>query len=215
MGIGTDLIIGIISTFAGVAIALGIERARRPRLEIAVGKPFDFPIQAREMRVLRLTVCNRPLPRVLLWFYQSEPAMNCVAQHEIFRPDGTRLFMSSVTARWSGSPEPELIERADGKVLWKETNSEDLPPASETSLDVVVRREGSQDAFPFVNASYTNPRYELPNYRIPHGTFLIKTTIRTGGRTFAEAFHLSNDSHLDHFRIERVADPNTRRQLGL
>lgn len=212
-----DILIGIVSTFIGVSVALWIERKRRPKLMISVDQAFDvrFHETMKRVRILRLRVTNQPLPKLLQHFYQSEPALNCIAHHHIYRTDGSLLFNDPIIARWTGNPQPETRSMGDTSLVWRAIDTRDIAAVSETALDVVVRHEDSSNAFPFINQSYTNSRYEVSELVIPPGTYWIKTTIDTGGRTFSNAFYLSNDGHFDHFRLDEIVDKKIRRHLGV
>jgi len=94
----------LISLVGSAVIALLVQRARKPSLQIDVGEYSDH--QDGALRFVHLKVRNRPLPVPFNWFMNREVASKCRSRLRLkSKSTGQRLGEFEET-KWASTPEP-------------------------------------------------------------------------------------------------------------
>ncbi len=204
-----NFIINLVAGVVGILIVLGIERQRRPVLFMEAGEPGwlsdDDPLGRKACKWLHVQVHNKNMPRWLAWVYNREPAMDCHAWITFYHLDGHRLFAREMNARWTETPEPELVvlQAASGQAM-RLMNVQDavgIPPGEYANVDIAFRAKDEDASFGWNNESYLH-HWRHPSWRLDKGRYIVRVRVKTGGREFSDAFLLINDVPYEHFRLE-------------
>lgn len=209
---------GIVLGAVALIVAVGIEWAKRPRLSIEPGEFFaQGPVA---WTFAPVWVRNKQMPRLLRWFLAREAAQACRATLDFYTWGTDTKVMPSVPGRWSGNPEPLRAVRVDpdptnamayaaaGQEPPVQFYAEYDPTLDSREHDVrssgdgeqvavaVLRADGSGDAYAWGTESYAYPKWDKPEWRLPHGTYKVVVTIESSSvakqRTFKLEF-LDND----------------------
>jgi hypothetical protein len=217
-------VVGIVLGGAALAVAIGIEWAKRPRLSI---EPSEFAAQAPvAWTFAAVWVRNKPMPRVVRWFLVREAAQACRATVDFFTWGTDARAVPSVRGRWSGNPEPLRTVRVDtgptNAMAYAASGQQ--PPVTfcaqyDPTLDpgehdvrssdggeqvavAVLRADGSRNAYAWGTESYAYPLWEKPEWRLPHGTYKVVVSIEANGVSKQRAFKLEFlDNDFSKFRL--------------
>jgi hypothetical protein len=206
-----DFLINLLAGILGILIVLWIERQRKPKLTISIGIPGEIIendlLNRLPCKWLHAHVSNRNVPRMLSWFYQGEPALDCRAWIEFLYSDRKKVFENNMVVRWSGSEEPkiECINTKSGQAfrLIGAQNSFDIPPGESTDIDVVFRFKAETNCYGWNNESYLY-EWKHPNWVLGTGRFIARVKIKTGGHEFKKEFLIVNDGPFQEFRLEET-----------
>ncbi len=198
------------SIVGSVIVTLGvlwlIERNRRPDLWFQVEEPahemklFGPDGTVEDVQLLRLYVHNKNTPKRLSWAYNREPAMMCRAWIAFYDQNKLRVYSREMLGRWAETPNPKIAQVTDlnGNVVRYAQNSEelrhsvDIPPGAYTPLDLVVRSKSETTCYGWNNDSLV--RYgKNPDWRLKEGQYLVRVTVKTGGKNFDGFFRLINE----------------------
>jgi hypothetical protein len=110
----------VLGAIIAVLTAIWVEYLRRPKLKLSIESPpcetkyENLP--AKNMRVVRLHLFNKPLPNWIRWILRG-PALQCRGTVTFHHLDGQNVFGRIMAVRWSGSPEPVPLQAvtADGR----------------------------------------------------------------------------------------------------
>lgn len=184
-------------------------------------KPPTHSIE--EMRSLRVSVLNEPLPVWAKWMVRA-PALQCRATitfHHLI--DGRNFFGRAMEGRWAGSPEPlplpvigpqgQQFQVLDFTRLTLKSRI-DIYPGQTQVLDIANRPDNDDECYGWNNETYfATPPWRNPNWKLPRGRYLLTVIISSSGQEVADFFHLANDGLRRDFRLE-PASRDERRRLG-
>lgn len=99
----TGTILGVVAIAVAVAVPFGIERLKRPRLEIVSSQwsPPGFVLWT----FATVRIRNRPLSKVLDKLLTRQPVQGCTADIDFYHWDSDACTFT-VPGRWSSAPEP-------------------------------------------------------------------------------------------------------------
>jgi len=199
-----------------ILTTIWLENLRKPKLDltIAEGHNVDYTTgpsrPAQLARYLAVDVLNRPLPRWSRW-WSREAADACHGSMTFHDLDGRNLFGRSMSARWSGAPEPTFVQYSPSQgptVVVDPSRAAvgsrvDVHPGDSQRLDVAARFDSEADCYGWNNESYfSNPVWRNPDWRLPPGRYLVRITVRGAGESSTELFRLTNDGPVQDFRLE-------------
>lgn len=213
---------------AGLAITLtvGIEWAKRPRLEI---RPSRFrPSGPIAWTFAAVQVQNKPLRRPWSWFLTRQTASGCRVTIDFFRwATGDRAF-TTVPGRWSAHPEPlrhsrravspaeagaaqaeALIQIKAGRTeVYTAQYDPSLDPrehdvrASEDGDEVAVAVLTTAGAYAWGTESYAYPGWGKPEWEIERGTYRVVVRLDGAGISKEATFKLEYlDEDFAKFRL--------------
>jgi hypothetical protein len=111
--ISVNFFLNVISGILGILLGIWIERSRKPKLRITVGKPHlisqDDILSRPPAKWLVLEIHNSTTPKWIAWLYNREIASACRASISFYHLDGHRVYDRQMQARWSGAREPTII----------------------------------------------------------------------------------------------------------
>ena len=155
-----------ISTIIGALVSIGsvifVESLRRPRLTLTILPPLDgpwpmLPPPVQQMRSLRLSLSNEPLPWYGNWLWLlRDPALQCHAAISFYDQQGRHdIFGRSMEGRWASSPEPFTIHTPQGQSIpvippWSCV----VYPGESETLDLAIRTDESSNSYGWNNESY-------------------------------------------------------------
>jgi hypothetical protein len=102
--------------------------------------------------------------------------------------------------RWAETPNPALVQLPgqDGMPMTITLNAEylrnwvDIPPGLHTPLDIAVRCKGESSCYGWNNDSHQH-QGKNPDWQLKEGQYMVRVTIKTGGRNFDAFFRLINE----------------------
>jgi len=220
MNTACQLLIEGAAIIIGILAVLWIERQRRPNIEMRVEEvPCKLEGAGTGARgtFLRIEVHNKDIPRWVAAFYDGEPALSCRAWIVFYHLDGRAACSEKMPVRWVGTDEPErgVIHRADRtevEVLRKVQHTVDIPSGECAKMDMAFRQGDQTECYGYNNDSYLHDKRN-PKWRLDKGRYLVKVTMKTGGRLFADAFVIINDRRYEDFKLQ-PADEETKRRLA-
>jgi hypothetical protein len=184
-----------------IAIAMLVERMRRPRLELTIEQPFDGPwpssAQVRAMRSLRLKLNNRPLPWWGRWWMSPTPALQCRAAITFHEPVTKQdVFGRSMAGRWANAPEPFVIQPPQGPAaVFVPDPICNVYPGESAILDVAIRADDDTDAYGWNNEAYfSRPLGRNENWRLRPGIHLVRVIVTSSGQEHVQCFRLVNQA---------------------
>lgn len=106
----TGTILGVVAIAVAVAVPFGIERLKRPRLEIVSSQwsPPGFVLWT----FATVRIRNRPLSKVLDKLLTRQPVQGCTADIDFYHWDSDACTFT-VPGRWSSAPEPLRLAPED------------------------------------------------------------------------------------------------------
>lgn len=180
-----DIILSFITTLAAVIIALLIDRARLPKLEIRITENANSDITyahgnliGQRWKFFRVFIRNKKMPP-LLGLLVRQTAENCRASVTITGINNTTSF--TFKGRWANTPElPFYGQNAFIKVI--DPDPITIMAGEEESLDVISKYEHDLMAYGWNNESYFNS-WRTPGYQLNPGRYNIKITVYTQNGT--------------------------------
>ena len=216
-----DFFINLLAGVVGILIVLALERQRRPRLLMKIGKveglPENDPMGRKQCRWPTVEVHNLKIPSWLSWVYSGDPAFACRAWISFHNPtDFGRIFSEEMPARWNEAGQPQLVQvlRPDGTIaaaLMSVQYAIDIPTGEKMTIAPIYRAKDNESCFGFTNDSYLH-NFEHPSWKLDKGRYIARIRAVTGGREFVDAFKIINDAIFEDFRIEEV-DQETKEKL--
>ena len=191
--ISYDFIINFVAGIAGLLVVLWIERQRRPKILMKLGKinriGEDDLLGRPQASWLYVQIHNSGVPKWLSWVYNGEPAMACRAWITFhYHLDGHLVFHREMSARWSETPEPIVVYT---EVALEQASSEsptaappDFTPVSEKQTKSVVLSK-----IQHIQESVDIPPGEYSN---------IDVVVRMNGED--GCFGWNNDSYLHNWK---------------
>lgn len=203
---------GLITIFT----AIGVEYLRRPRLWFSIETPhLDLPSPnepGKMRRHLRVHLHNRPLPVAMRWM-QRAAALYCRGEITFHHLDGQAVLDAPMPVRWVRSPEPVASQVFDPANIAQPKffivdfskpaaqSRIDVYPGEQELLDIAVRFEGEPDCYGWNNESYVH-NWRNPQWKLPHGRYLVKVAVSSSGEKCVGIFRLVNDvEQQDGFRL--------------
>ncbi len=207
----------VIGTLVSIGAVISIEYLRRPSLRLSIEDPthdarYDPPGSrpATEVRTLRVTLCNKTLPRWAKWMVRAPP-LQCRAaitfHHLVDRQD---IFGKAMDGRWASTPEPVPIAVAlanpQGKqlVLIPDPRSwVDVYPGESELLDIAIRADNDAECYGWNNEAYfSSPAWRNANWKLDRGRYLVRVIITSSGQKCIGWFSLENSVGRAAFRLE-------------
>lgn len=227
-----DTILAIVALVLALAVPLGIERAKKPRLELTPSTwsaqgavPFTFAVFRVQNKPISWWPANKLLSRDLA------QACKVTLEYQQWATGARVATIPVLQGRWSSHTEPFRIRPADlpgspgfsgppasgapsppGQLVqWTFDPSMDTPeqdiPATTDGDEIAVailRADGS--AYVFNNDSYARPGFDGPKRQLATGDYRI--VARVTGANFAECsreFKLAfEDGNFSKFRLTAV-----------
>lgn len=176
----SNLVWAILGGFFGAIIALGAEKYRKPKLEIASGEdansdntyPAGHLRAGQRWKFFRVRVTNRPIPKFLSWILQRETAQQVNARIT-FRELGVTL-----KGRWAGSLELAQANPLDLSRLANFPDPVTIVAGEPETLDVFAKFQGDQEAYGWNNESYLN-NWKTPLYKLVPGDYQVEVQVTT------------------------------------
>ena len=193
----------VASGLVGLATALAVERAKRPRLEILLTGSIEHDLENRKIRSVHLRVSHQGVA-FFERFLLPAPALACVAKFRIIREDGSEVFPAPFEARWTGSQQPPEFRVADGGIypsVFEMLKMRDVFPHTSELIDVCIKYEGDSECYVFNNSSYVKG-YRSNDLRIAQGVYIVEASVSSGDLTVSKKVKLRNDVPRADFRIE-------------
>jgi hypothetical protein len=79
----------------------------------------------------------------------------------------------------------------------------DVYPGESELLDIVMRADNDEECYGWNNEAYfSTPPWRNPNWKLPHGRYLIQITVTSSGQKCVRGFRLINDVSRKDFRLE-------------
>ena len=216
----------------GAALAIGfailVEYLRKPNLTQSIEPPVEISgntqLSITNMRVVRVFINARPLPRITRWMMRA-PALQCTAKISFNHLDGQDLFDRSMPGRWSNSPQPvQVVGVQNGNPIavldphkLLTPSRIDIHPGERESLDIAVRIDNDSDCYGWNNDAYIH-QWRNPEWRLAAGRYLVRVTVTSGGQLWSEIFRLVNDVPRTDFRLVPATaedKANIQRHLNL
>jgi hypothetical protein len=208
-----DFLVNLLAGVVGILIVLSLERKRRPKILMKIGKteglPANDPGGRKECRWPHIEVHNSKIAWWLSWVYDGDPAFACRAWISFHNPtDGGRIFSQEMPARWSESHPPtitriQLPSGASAAGLEVAQYAIDIPTGDRVTLAPVYRARDSDSCHGWNNESYLHG-FEHPLWKLDKGRYAVRIRVVTGGREFVDAFKIINDAPFDDFRLEEL-----------
>ncbi len=202
------LALAIAALVVAVALPIGLEWLRKPRLEVRAARwtpagpmPWTFAV---------IHVRNRPLPS---WVPLSRlTAESCRALVEFRRGEERDLAIPEIDARWSSRPEPVkqdlvdppadlaqeapegaklVIQRFDLAAV-SSTLTYDVPAGDrwEEIAIAILHHEG--DAYGFGANSYQYPLWRNPTWQLDRGVYTVTVKLDASSVSKTRKFKLDN-----------------------
>jgi hypothetical protein len=204
-------LLGVISSFV---VALFVEFVKRPRLIFAEGEPLDAyylpPAPARNVRFVRVIISKQQLPWGVGWI-SRESAIDCRAEIRFDCVEGVNAF-PVMPGRWASNPQPlPLVGQVGGQPcelwdqnIWQSAGTGiSIPPGELELLDIASRFDDEEEAFGWSNASYLQPLWRSPTWKLKKGCYTVIVTIRAGGQKWTDRFDLHNDGSRGEMRLKK------------
>jgi hypothetical protein len=201
-----------ISTIIGALVSIGfvifVEYLRRPRLRLTILPPLDgpwpmLPAPVQQMRALRLSLSNEPLPWFENWVLRA-PALQCHATISFYDQQGRHdLFGRFMEGRWASSPEPFTIQTPQGQSIpvippWSCV----VYPGESETLDLVIRTDVSPNCYGWNNECYfSDPVWRNPRWELLAGIHRVKVIITSSGQKTTFWFTIVNSADLTAFHL--------------
>ena len=227
-----NFIINLLAGIVGILVVLWIERQRRPRIFMDVGKHNEIgpndPLGRSPAKWLYVQIHNKGMPRWLAWVYNRESAQSCRAWITFYHLDGNRVYDREMHARWSETPEPNVVvtevsgnrTQADHPTaapkdlmtiggssdrpcfvrLVNVQETIDIPPGEHAKVDVVFRMADEDDCYGWCNDSYLY-NWKHPGWRLEKGRYIAKVRVKTGGKEWVDTFLVENSVPYGDFRL--------------
>jgi hypothetical protein len=204
-----DFFINLIAGIVGIIFVLIIERQRRPKLVIEKGEIGEFPQDdpnGREASIfIYVNIKNLEMPRILKWFYDREPALNCRAILRFRDKNNNKIFQNDIIARWPNSPEPEIVEFTKDNIVYRTRKwvdqTMDIPPNELEPLNVIVKIKSDNKAYVWSNDSYIYG-WRNQNLELESKIYKIEVIVKTGGRLFPQEFKFDNSKTWEYSFLE-------------
>jgi hypothetical protein len=238
-----NFLINLLAGVVGIFIVLWIERQRRPIITMDLAQPnqidSDDPLGRPVAKWLYVRIHNKSMHRWLAWVYNREPALTCKAWVSFYHLDGYRVYDREMNARWSETPEPNLIvteinrnnnigasstaapknmvaaEKVTEKLQFSRLvniqETVDIPPGESTNIDIAFRLKGEDECYGWCNESYLY-NWKHPAWQLEKGRYIAKVRVKTGGKEFLDTFLIENSVPFEDFRL--VHDPRLRKTLN-
>jgi len=203
----------ILGAVISIIITIGIENLRKPKLSVVLRPPVDRDFQnapAQKVRFLQVDVVNQPLHPLVRWM-SREAAMQVHTSVSFYHLDGQNVFGREMIARWSGAPEPVLptviLDDKRGFIFdplrLTVSSNMDIYPGHSQAFDIAAKLDDDEECYGWNNEVYfSNPLWRNPNWKLPHGRYLVKVTISTAGEKVTHIYRLINDVPRNSFRLE-------------
>jgi hypothetical protein len=217
--------IAILALIAALIVPLGIERLKRPRLDI-IPSPWT-PSRPVAWTFAAVRIRNLPLRGLAGMFMTRGEAQGCRVEIDFTDlATGTRPF-DTVQGRWSSHPEPlqwvpnpplAAIPGIGGTAI-PAPGTGGFAPAFDPSLirheqDVAVSKDGEEvpiavlragDAYAWTSSSYGYPIWADPNLHLPHGTYRVDVRVQGSNVDHSQSFKLEYlNTDFTKFRLQPV-----------
>ena len=218
------------SLFASVVallLAMLLERYRRPVLFI--GNPsvkkqrLCIDNKNPLTKITLVDVGNKPMPRLLKWAWDRNPAQDCRAKIEFLYHNGECALERPMEGRWTNTPQPitpvlyPLSDKRESQIIQILDPSRIQPsvvigPGRTETLDVVFRindeefpdrRDDYKHCWGWNNEGYMH-RHMPKDWKLREGLFLARITVASGGQSTTADFKIINDLGFGQFRLEKV-----------
>ena len=212
---GSTIIEIVIGAIVAIVITIWIERLRKPKLKLKIGKAInlssqEIPNAGKFHRHLYVLLENKPLSKWLSWMTRN-PAIQCHGHISFHHLDGQNYSGRTMPIRWSGRPEPvlpwfEIDERRIPIIDYTRLRLEsymDIHPGEQEELDIAVRFDNNDECYGWTNESYFR-QLRHPDWRLPPGRYLVKVVVVTAGEKTSEVLRLVNDVPWKDFRLEEA-----------
>jgi hypothetical protein len=212
-----ELILGASGLGAAVAVPAGIEALKRPRLGI-VPSPWT-PAGPVAWTFAAVQIHNKPMGAPFNRLLTRDPAQGCVVDLDFFKWGTDERVMPTVPGRWSSHPEPirsipnpdpqPAAEYTGGTAIlepgWQRFARVYDATLSPREHDVAAGHAGEEvavaillpdAAYAFSTASYARPAWEVPEWKLDHGTYRVLVRVRGSSVERERAFkleYLDND----------------------
>ena len=212
---GSTVIEVVLCAAIAILITIWIENLRKPKLRLRIAPPTDLRYQNRpatDARFLGLELLNMPLSRIARWMLRNA-ALQCHRTITFHHLDGQNIFGRAMPIRWSGSPEPVTMQVSLGSqhllitdpARFTLTPRVDVYPGELERLDIAAKFDDEGECYGWSNENYFSvPIWRNPDWRLPHGRYLVKVTVVSAGEKCTGTFRLINDVARQDFRIESV-----------
>lgn len=214
-------LISLLATVVGILIVLALERQRRPRLTMKIGKTYELPENdlggRKQCRWPHVEVHNRKIPRWLSWVFDGDPAFACRAWIAFYPSTGDgRIFHEEMAARWSEADQPRIVQIPGptgvvGAAVEAVQHAIDIPTGECMTIAPVYRAKVHDACYGWNNESYLYG-FEHPSWQLDKGRYMARIRVLTGGREFVDVFRVVNDASFNDFRLEDI-DEDTKRKL--
>jgi len=188
-----------VASLIASVVVLVIDRQRMPNLAIIMDNSANttptYDAGRGRWKFVRAKVINRRMPKLLRWLIR-QTAENCRATVSLFNEAEESLF--SMRGRWADSPELAHLPQSEWIVRILYPDPATIIEGSEQILDIVVMKEGDNEAFGWNNEAYLN-NWKTPQYRLPIGRYKVKIDITTqNGISFTETTNLEVGNNIEN-----------------
>jgi len=196
----------VLGAVLAILTTVYLENLRKPKLDLAVAEAHDVDYTigprrpANVARYLAVDVVNTPLPRWARW-WSRDAAVACHGSISFHHLDGHNVFGRSMSARWSGAPEPVFVQYrlGQGPVVVVDPSRVavgsrmDLYAGERQRLDVAARFDNDAECYGWNNESYfSNPQWRNPDWVLPRGRYFVRITVRSAAQSCTSFFRLIN-----------------------
>ena len=208
----TEIVVGGLIT---IAITIGVEYFRRPRLELRIETPPCDLLDrkgcpARDARHLRLIIRNEPLPALLHWMLRGA-ALQCRGEITFHHLDGQDIFGRRMPVRWANTQQPVANQITDlqghvqflvhDQIRSAAESRMDVYPGEEEIIDVAAKFDNEPDCYGWNNDAYFF-KWRNPSWKLTPGRYLVKVVVTSSGQKCVGEFRLLNDVSRTDFRLE-------------
>lgn len=214
-------VIGVVLATLALALPIGIERLRRPRLVVRAGEwspredlPWEFVV---------IGVANEPLTGFLGHLFTRQSAEGCEVSLTFTREGIIKPPIYRLPARWSGHPEPyrltpagvsggqpRLVPMFDHALVPPSYRWDVAPTGRPEEVAVAVRRDG--EAHAFSAESYAYDRWRKGEWKLEPGNYQVAVRAGAAGAEAARTFGLVVTER-DEFELRELDDSASRREI--
>lgn len=214
---------GLISAFIAIAFVIWMEKLRKPKLSLKIGKfnkhEYDESLKkpARIMRTFGLNLENENLHKCLRWISRNT-AVHCSGYITFHKKDGDSVFSRPMPIKWSRMPMLEV--RPGGTIIEHspyEASFIDVHPGEYETLDVISRFDNDSECYGWNNESYySDPRWRNKDWKLDGSyDYFIKVRVISAGLRCEDVFklHIGNDP--DDLKLEQADETDKERILKI
>ncbi len=191
------LIIGFILGFITYILT---EEFRKPNLILEITADSDIVVNSNKYKILNLKLKNVKKTGWKKFFNQTATQIRAIVQ--ILDFDSNKEMIEFI-ARWNTTREPLTPDYKQVDVgLALTAPREVLSPGEESSMSIVIKKDGKDSCYPFNNESYLHSDFSKPSWEIKDGKFLVSVLVQSAERekNFSD-FLVMNKGGLSRFKI--------------